>query len=591
MKRGKRWIARVVGLGLVLALLASAAGAGVSALGETPKQITLGMVPDIPVSEPLIAGDKLQLKVSADADFAVYSNSTVIYYDKTCFEPCDAAGAPLGAVQGEGIEACLAINPAHPMVQMDNAFGDVNVTNLADYPARWKDASGALLEEYEAYGAIALKVPYLPTVIPGTGQPDAETPWFGFWLKVRDIAPEDAGTASILMSQDAVRAEDNRNAVMYYSAGGTGWLDVDVILSAPLEYTVEAAAESPVTVSFTAGAHGSLTGGITSVRNIEQDMTIAAQRFLRWPGVAADTGYELAGWLCAEDLTQAVWPETASLADMTGGVYTPEITLTPVFRPRQVQVRLYLLDMRPPQQEIPVGEPLDIYVNDDFSTDVEALAAEIETAAGMTAGVIDPVSGYFLELLGPAQANNFYEVPETDDDAWPVMIAKVHRGTWFITYDPDGGSAVARQEKGRGETVYIAGAPARKGYTFLRWTDGTGSYAPNAPYSADEDLHLTAVWQKNPDPVVAGGASRTLTYKKTDTLLLTTSAPPAKWSSSNSGVVSVNENTGEIRGVKTGTAVITGTDADGFPASVTVTVRYAWWQWLIIIFLFGWLWY
>ena len=47
----------------------------------------------------------------------------------------------------------------------------------------------------------------------------------------------------------------------------------------------------------------------------------------------------------------------------------------------------------------------------------------------------------------------------------------------------------------------------------------------------------------------------------------------------------------QIKGLKTGTAVITGRDGDGFTASVTVTVRYAWWQWLIIILLFGWIWY
>jgi uncharacterized protein YjdB len=63
------------------------------------------------------------------------------------------------------------------------------------------------------------------------------------------------------------------------------------------------------------------------------------------------------------------------------------------------------------------------------------------------------------------------------------------------------------------------------------------------------------------------------------------------WSSSNAGVVPVNANTGEIRGAKTGTAVITGRDGDGFTASVTVSVSYAWWQWLIIILLFGWIWY
>jgi len=583
MRRGTRRLVLTLALVLALALLASAAGAGVSALGE--KQIILGLEPGIPASEPLVTGDVLRLDVAAGADFGAFSNSTVIYYDSAYFDPCDAAGVLFGAaVQGAGIDAYLRLNASNPLCQAGPAFGDVNVTNLADYPAAWKDSAGALLPAYARYAAIALKVPYVPSLLPVSIRPNLETPWFSFCLKARQATP--AGTqAAVFMARDALRTEENRTAVMYYSAssGGSGWLEVDVVLPARLDYTIEAAATDPVTVNFAAGAHGSITGGIASVRNIERGTTIAAQQLLRWPGTQADTGYYLAGWVYAE-APGTILPDTTPLnASVTN--------LVAVFLPRPVQARLYLLDLSRPagSQEIDLGDPLDIHVADDYSADVTALAPVVD------AYPVDEAAGWFLERFGPAQANNYYIVPETDDDTLRVEIARVHRGTWFVAYLPGGTDVTglpAKQAKSKGETVGIAPGPVRKGYTFLHWTDGAQVYTPGQSYSTDADLALTAAWRQNPAPAVEGGASRSLQYKSSATLRLTTSAPgQVTWSSSNPGVVSANANTGAIKGVKTGTAIVTGRDGDGFTASVTVKVSYAWWQWLIIIFLFGWIWY
>ena len=64
--------------------------------------------------------------------------------------------------------------------------------------------------------------------------------------------------------------------------------------------------------------------------------------------------------------------------------------------------------------------------------------------------------------------------------------------------------------------------------------------------------------------------------------------------SSDPKVVSVDA-AGTATAHKRGTAVLTVTVKDTNGNSVekvcTVTVRYAWWQWLIHIFLFGWIWY
>ncbi|MDD6703187.1 MAG: leucine-rich repeat protein [Clostridiaceae bacterium] len=64
--------------------------------------------------------------------------------------------------------------------------------------------------------------------------------------------------------------------------------------------------------------------------------------------------------------------------------------------------------------------------------------------------------------------------------------------------------------------------------------------------------------------------------------------------SSNPKVVSVDSN-GKVYGAGKGSATITCVATDSFGNSVSdsckVTVNYAWWQWLIKIALFGWIWY
>ena len=63
------------------------------------------------------------------------------------------------------------------------------------------------------------------------------------------------------------------------------------------------------------------------------------------------------------------------------------------------------------------------------------------------------------------------------------------------------------------------------------------------------------------------------------------------WKSSNTRVCTVDEN-GSVTATGTGTAKITASTADGaFSADCTVTVKYTWFQWIIVYILFGWIWY
>lgn len=66
------------------------------------------------------------------------------------------------------------------------------------------------------------------------------------------------------------------------------------------------------------------------------------------------------------------------------------------------------------------------------------------------------------------------------------------------------------------------------------------------------------------------------------------------YSSSDSSVARV-DNEGKVYAAKRGSAKVTCTVTDEYGNTVsdtcTVTVSYAWWQWIIIIVLFGWIWY
>ncbi len=64
-----------------------------------------------------------------------------------------------------------------------------------------------------------------------------------------------------------------------------------------------------------------------------------------------------------------------------------------------------------------------------------------------------------------------------------------------------------------------------------------------------------------------------------------------EWISSNTSVVMVDDN-GNITPTGTGSATITAkVNGTQINDTCTVTVSYAWWQWIIVIVLFGWIWY
>jgi len=665
-KKGKLCLA--VALTAALALSALAAVLAVTAADSGGYNLAVRMEGAIPPSEVLVLDDLLTVKVSTEADFPVYANYTVMFYDERYFEPADAGGSVFDReIQGEGITDYLSPE-ASPLWGAGEALGDLNVRNLADYPPAWKDAAGALLPAYEHYAAIALKIPNYN--FDNDNAPDmaeGKTPWCSFNLRVKDQLTAGQATANIFFAREACRSYPERyNTAMYYCAGlsSDSYRNVALELSPALEYTVEALAANPMRVCFTAGTGGSLGGGFDAVRNIPQGTAIAG---LRTPEPIPAAGYDFIGWaylddyekngafLCTllDDSTQletddeGYMPEihlaavfyplvTLSYYDSPGGTlfkrvakmqdtvvtdeyikalgepyrkgyhfvewrtvdgdaahpasFERDTDLAAVWTPRAVRVNLVVEDKRLPAgaQQIPV-DTFDLYVNDSYAASVPGEAALYALVADVAAD-----SEYVFEAYGPAQANDFYIVPATDEAEITVVAARVHRGTCVVSYDANGGTgAPGEQEKLRGDSINLSYVrPVWRGRTFLGWATAHDAekpeYASGAVWSGNADLKLFAVWQLNPDPVIEGNA--TLRYKGSTTLALRTAAPGmTSWKSSNEKIATVDG--GEIKGLKRGTAVITATDGEDYTATCTVNVKYTWWQWIIVICLFGWIWY
>ncbi|MBO5359251.1 MAG: amidase domain-containing protein [Clostridia bacterium] len=94
-----------------------------------------------------------------------------------------------------------------------------------------------------------------------------------------------------------------------------------------------------------------------------------------------------------------------------------------------------------------------------------------------------------------------------------------------------------------------------------------------------------------PDNVTISGNNLIVFYKMSDKLDITVSEGKLIYQSADPRIAVVDEN-GKVTGLKTGSTTITAV-AEGSDTSVTINVqvRYTWWQWIIMIFFLGFLWY
>ena len=175
------------------------------------------------------------------------------------------------------------------------------------------------------------------------------------------------------------------------------------------------------------------------------------------------------------------------------------------------------------------------------------------------------------------------EIPATMPAENVTVTAQWEINRYTVTFDTNGGSEIAPITQDYGTAITAPADPTREGYTFIGWDKAIPATMPA------ENVTVTAQWQlaaRMPDRELV------IYYKSVGRLNTITEDPSLiEYTSSDESVVTVDKD-GNYKAVGRGNAVITmhivGTDIE---EHCKITVKYAWWQVLIRIFLLGFIWY
>ena len=175
------------------------------------------------------------------------------------------------------------------------------------------------------------------------------------------------------------------------------------------------------------------------------------------------------------------------------------------------------------------------------------------------------------------------EIPATMPAENVTITAQWAVNQYTVTFDTNGGSEIAPITQDYGTAITAPADPTREGYTFIGWDKAIPATMPA------ENVTVTAQWQlaaRMPDRELV------IYYKSVGKLNTITEDPSlVEYTSSDESVVTVDKD-GTYKAVGRGNAVITmhivGTDIE---EHCKITVKYAWWQVLIRIFLLGFIWY
>lgn len=216
---------------------------------------------------------------------------------------------------------------------------------------------------------------------------------------------------------------------------------------------------------------------------------------------------------------------------------------------------------------------------------------DIEKGKSLTGEVT--VDDFALETYTLEKENGeILEPTEMQEDVESFEVKTSADGNGYVT----GSMSVTS-----GDYVTVSAIP-EEGYVFKGWYNGEALVSSDMEFSfvAKENISLVAKFiSKAPKVSSVLISDVTLNYKKATTVHPTITADEGaeyivKYESSNPKVATVDEN-GKVYAAKRGEATITCTVTDSYGNTVSdtckVTVNYTFWQWLIKIILFGWIWY
>ena len=184
-----------------------------------------------------------------------------------------------------------------------------------------------------------------------------------------------------------------------------------------------------------------------------------------------------------------------------------------------------------------------------------------------------------LRLPSPAPGAVSFNPQNSYTVVQPTCTAKGY-GTWVCSHNP-AHTLIVNETSALGHnyaSVVTKATFSQGGYTTFTCTRCAHSYVGDHTDKITLTYNPTLNLQYHQATTVFSDADRL--------------APELQWHSSNEKVIRVDGN-GLVTYAKRGAGetTITATANGVTYMSVKVTVKYAWWQWLIIILFFGWIWY
>ena len=359
----------------------------------------------------------------------------------------------------------------------------------------------------------------------------------------------------------------------FYSTDGATFYDmvelgnvyIRAVVSGGPGYTDRPRVEKPTTYNITVTNDGNGTASASpSNAAVGTEITLTA---------TPDSGYQFKAW---EVISGGV-TVTANKFTMPAGAVEVKAIFEPI----------------PPTYNITVGTLVNGAVT---ANKASAAAGEIVTLT------ITPTAGYRLKVgtlkrNGTAIAGSSFTMPAAN-----VLITAefelIPPEMYAVTVQSDGnGTASASPSNAAAGTEITLTATPAGGYRFKEWevVSGDATITANKFTMPAGPVEVKAIFEPIiAAPIILGDRDVVLSYRGKKQLQDVVAGESLVWSSSNTKYVAVDAGTGKITSpksfIKTGSAIITAQNSAG-SVEFSVKVKPTFIQWLIIIFLFGWIWY